>query len=515
MPLGAFKVALFGSGSGASDTFIAEIRSDTSESGSADTRYMMGIAVDSDENVYIAGYGSKAAGGYQTWFIKTDALFSDFTINRVSDANATEQGNWYPQDLFNTRIAGSSTDQIWWGGQVNNVTPEYPRWCATMKSDLSEETDTFGGFMWYLNSWPWNNSGNWNNEPSGVIVSSDSEMVAGNSRLYETQQSYQGAIFNTVFEKSSSEYAIGYSKSITPGWGQQAYSAGLLFRATGNTNSKWEAQDFYFGGQNGLYGNNGCQLFRRYGGSHGSEDSHLYYPNTGAISTGTFQLTSKGNYLYLACMNTGDNSMHLCKINEFGTSSGDIVWSRETYRTGQNGYTSGYISTPVIDSNENIWQTHTYQYTEGSVNRMGTIIYRYNSSGTIDRCYDLRQATDITDANNYQWPEQLALSYSEDILYMAFGSYADGTTNSGAYVLAVKTDGSTTGTATLGTGSGPAVDDTTWVLTSDTSYATSAASDWVKGSTTGFSWGTIGPNQFQSITATTTAKTGEITLGAF
>ena len=81
--------------------------------------------------------------------------------------------------------------------------------------------------------------------------------------------------------------------------------------------------------------------------------------------------------------------------------------------------------------------------------------------------------------------------------------------------MAVKTDGSTTGTATLGTGSGPAVEDTTWVLTSDTSYAVSSTSDWTKTSTSGVSWGTITPNQFQSITATTTAKTGEITLGAF
>ena len=98
---------------------------------------------------------------------------------------------------------------------------------------------------------------------------------------------------------------------------------------------------------------------------------------------------------------------------------------------------------------------------------------------------------------------------------MAFGAYADGSTNSGAYVIALKTDGSTTGTATLGTGSGPDIDDTTWVVTSDTSYATNATSDWVKVSTSGISWGSTGPNQFQNITATTTAKTGAMTVGAF
>tara|TARA_B100000427_G_scaffold328245_1_gene340882 strand:+ start:78 stop:1622 length:1545 start_codon:yes stop_codon:yes gene_type:complete len=514
MPLGAFKVALLGSGSGASDTFVAEIRSDTSNSGSANNRTISGIAVDSDENVYISGYGAKAAGGYQTWFIKTDALFSDFTINRVSDSSATEQGNWYTQDLFNTRTTGSSTDQIWWGGQVNNVSPEFPRWCATMKSDLSEETDTFGGFMWYLNSWPWDSSGNYNNEPRGIIVSGDSNICVGNSRLYENKQSYQNAVFNTVFTKSSTEYAISYSKSVTPGWFQNAYSAGVWLRATGSESSVWEDNDFYFGASNVSYQNGGAQLFRRYGGGHGSEDSHCYYPNTGSINTGSFELTGKGDYLYMQCLNNGDSSTHLCKINEFGTSSGDIVWSRETYRTGQNGQ-QGYKTLPVIDTNENVWQTHTYQYAEGSVNRMGTIIYRYNSSGTLDRCYDIRQATDITDANNLIFPSQLALSYSEDIIYMAFGAYADGSTNSGAYVIALKTDGSTTGTATLGTGSGPDIDDTTWVVTSDTSYATNATSDWVKVSTSGISWGSTGPNQFQNITATTTAKTGAMTVGAF
>ena len=515
MPLGAFKVALFGAGSGSSDTFIAEVHANTAESYSADSRTIAGLAVDGSDNVYLAGYtNSNTTGGYETWFIKTDALFSDFTIDRVSNTSATEQGNWYCQDLYNTRTAGSSTDQIWWGGQVPNVSPEIPRWCATMKSDLSEETDTFGGFMWYYNTWPFDASGNYTGAPDqGVIVSSDSNFVAGSSNLQENKQSYQRATFQTVFSKSSTEYAISYGKSYTPGWFQTSWPTGVWFRATGDTTSEWTAQDFYFGTQISSYGSNGCQLYRRYGGGHGSEDSHNYYPSTGTI-TGRFELTGRGDYLYLQCQNLGDSSTHLCKINEFGTSSGDIVWSRETYRSGQNGQ-QGYHTKPIIDSNDNVWQTHTYQYAEGSVNRMGTILYRYNSSGTLDRCYDLRQATDITEANNYIFPTQLGLNSTEEIIYMAFGAYADGTTNSGAYVMAVKTDGSTTGTATLGTGSGPAVEDTTWVLTSDTSYAVSSTSDWTKASTSGVSWGTITPNQFQSITATTTAKTGEITLGAF
>ena len=514
MPLGAFKVALFGAGSGSSDTFIAEVHANTSESGSADTRTIAGLAVDGSDNVYLAGYSSKSTGGYETWFIKTDALFSDFTIDRVSNTSATEQGNWYCQDLYNTRTAGSSTDQIWWGGQVQNVSPEIPRWCATMKSDLSEETDTFGGFMWYYNTWPFDSSGNYTGAPSqGVIVSSDSHMVAGSSNLYENKQSYQRATFQTVFAKSSTEYAISYGKSYTPGWFQTSYPTGVWFRATGDTTSDWTAQDFYFGTQISSYGNNGCQLYRRYGGGHGSEDSHNYYPNTGSIN-GRFDVTGRGNYLYLQCQNSGDASTHLCKINEFGTSSGDIVWSRETYRSGQNN-PQGYYTKPIIDSNDNVWQTHTYEYIDGSATRYGNLLYRYNSSGTLDRCYDLRQATDTTQSTNYLFPEQLGLNSTEEIIYMAFGAYADGTTNSGAYVMAVKTDGSTTGTATLGTGSGPAVEDTTWVLTSDTSYAVSSTSDWIKTSTSGVSWGTITPNQFTSITATTTAKTGEITLGAF
>tara|TARA_B100000131_G_scaffold26334_1_gene25140 strand:- start:468 stop:2015 length:1548 start_codon:yes stop_codon:yes gene_type:complete len=515
MPLGAFKVALFGAGSGSSDTFIAEVHPNTSESGSADTRFVEGLAVDGSDNVYLAGYSTKSTGGYETWFIKTDALFSDFTIDRVSDSSATEQGNWYCRDLFNTRTAGSSTDQIWWGGQVNNVSPEIPRWCATMKSDLSEETDTFGGFMWYYNTWPFDSSSNYTGAPNqGVVVSSDSYFVAGSSNLYENKQSYQRATFQTLFAKSSTEYAISYGKSFTPGWFQTSYPTGVWLRETGDTTNNFTANDFYFGTQISSYGSNGCQLYRRYGSGHGSEDSHNYYPQTGTIGA-RFDVTGRGDYLYLQCYNSGDASTHLCKINEFGTSSGDIVWSRETYRDGQNN-SGSYETTPIIDSNENVWQTHTYEYVEGSVNRWGTILYRYNSSGTIDRCYDLRQATDITSANNYMSPVQLALNSTEEIIYMAFGAYVDGGGgNNGAYVMAVKTDGSTTGTATLGTGSGPAVEDSTWVLTSDTSYATSSTSDWTKASTSGVSWGSISPNQFSDITATTTAKTGEITLGAF
>ena len=77
MPLGAFKVALFGAGSGSSDTFIAEVHANTAESYSADSRNIAGLAVDGSDNVYLAGYtNSNTTGGYETWFIKTDALFS-------------------------------------------------------------------------------------------------------------------------------------------------------------------------------------------------------------------------------------------------------------------------------------------------------------------------------------------------------------------------------------------------------------------------------------------------------
>jgi hypothetical protein len=458
MPLGAFKVVLFGAaGSGGESGWVVQPYSDLT--GSTPAYWMYDIALASDDSVwgisYIA-YGDKAPMFH---------VESDGTLGTANDQKVLE-GTY---GTFNGRAVAvaDNGDVIALGsGPINDGSARTGQLTAAYTpGTLVQDWDSS---LFY----PINTPGQTLSTP----LTTKGTNGYGCFRYYDGVSKYNTLMYMISLTDGSEQplngsndcvelQASSYYQSILP------TSACVSADSSGND---W----FYIQWRNSATAVTGVV-----GVEIGTTTSigPGYAPSSGAGSQGGGVCGADANNLYFVFGDTSNSKVHLLKVAK---SDGAIQWQRKV-TIGSSVYGFDYACPPVIDSSGNVyvvWNSKDTQLT-GSP---GSSVHwaKWDSSGNIQTLKGTTLKTLTTTTNNGNaYPSRAAISSDDEFIYIGL-SFGD---TFRPFIAKFPTDGSGTDNSTALSGNIPGDD----LYYKDNWVHTEAAGDAISSSSQSRSAGNI------------------------
>tara|TARA_Y100000588_G_C14201056_1_gene902508 strand:+ start:20 stop:1486 length:1467 start_codon:yes stop_codon:yes gene_type:complete len=361
MPLGAFKVALLGSGAGSESGWVVEPTTSTHGDG-----WIYGVALDSDNNV---------------WFTQLASSVSELPVGQVlADGTAGAANNWKRMDPKGGNygsgrgIAIDSTNgKIYLAGDgLNDAGSQYETLLVGMTDGtLVQDWDVMRAYS----------SGHTFFYQTPAVVG-DNHLGTGRSvfssaYIYDSSQSHYFAVTgqNAASDGAQENLTGGSGGSVIRfygSYGQTIYPVSTI-RATTSSNP-WVYTAFWTSNQ-GRIGFYGCQV------NTTTYNRRSYTFNSGTTGTIGGIAECDATYLYLTCFDYTDKTMHLLKVAK---SDGAISWQRKVEVTGVSASGNNYVTPPVLDSSGNIYVAWTGYDTQSIVDTAYRVHWMsWDSSGNV------------------------------------------------------------------------------------------------------------------------------------